>query len=111
METLLDKTLINFGFPAALVLIMLWGFYKVVQWIMNQQALLIAQWTAEKTCLHAIIDRQTVALNQHTEQAKDFHNEVKTAHEFQRKEHEQLADILTGIGEAVGRINGYKGEH
>lgn len=104
MEDLLISVLRQFGFSAAMCLLMLWGFYKFIKWFMEQSE-------KREQCYREIIDRQTLALNEHTSQAKDFHNEVKTAHEFQRKEHEQLAGILQGIQEAVGRINGYTKPH
>ena len=100
MEDLIASVLRQFGFSAAMCLLMLWGFYKFLRWFMEQSE-------KREVCYREIIDRQTLALDEHTSQAKDFHNEVKTAHEFQRSEHKQIADILKGIEEAVSRINGY----
>lgn len=129
MEQLLDKTLANFGFLAMLIVLMLIGFYKIAQWIVAQYGALLARMDASRKeereqhverekCYRDIIDRQqaaldahTKALDAHTAQAKDYYNEHKTAHEFQRSEHERLASILDGISEAVGRINGYKDGH
>jgi len=41
------------------------------------------------------------ALNEHTAQAKSFHDEVKEAHAYQRQEHQEMIKCL-------GRLNGYK---
>lgn len=107
IDTFINSAFLNFGFPATLVIIMLYGFYKIIQWVMAQHTAITIQHKEEKVCLMNIIENQTKALNQHTEQAREFHNEVKTAHEFQRVEHERLAEILKDVGESIGRINGY----
>lgn len=96
MEEIIVSALRQFGFPAAVILLMLFGFYRLLRWVMEQSA-------EREKFYRESIDKQISALNQHTEQAKEFHNEVKTAHEFQRREHEQLADILSGI---IAKQNG-----
>ena len=107
MEDMLLSAVRQFGFSAVMCLAMLFGFYRFMKWFMAETA-------KREVCYREIIDRQTAALNAHTEQAKDFHSEVKTAHEFQRTEHaalmerfKEVGEILTGIEKAVGRINGY----
>ena len=47
-------------------------------------------------------------LNEHTAQAKSFHETNNEAHKFQREEHKDTAKILTEITSTLGRINGYK---
>jgi hypothetical protein len=48
------------------------------------------------------------ALDAHTAMAKEFHTEVRQAHDYQRREHESQLSSLMEIEKALGRINGYK---
>ncbi len=115
------------GWEIALILtiifILMGCLYKLVAWI-------IAKAEAREKIYLELIRQATEALDKHTEQARDFQTEVKSANEFQRKEHERIIEIsqgvcddhkdhakilqtllvtAEGIKDAVGRINGYKG--
>jgi hypothetical protein len=85
MWEIADRVMNQFGFNAMLVVLMGIVCYKLIKYVMDQMC------QREKVLIQ-IIDRQTETLQKHTEQAKDFHNEVKTAHEFQREEHRRSSD-------------------
>ncbi len=48
------------------------------------------------------------AIDEHTAQAREFHNVVNQAHEYQRKEHERMITNLDEQAKILVRINGYK---
>jgi hypothetical protein len=103
MWNVLEKIFNQYGFNAILLLSVGYGCYKLIVWTIKQS-------TQREQSLQQIISDQTLAWNKHTEQAKDFHTEVNVAHEYQRKEHDRMINILDGIKDAVARINGYKHE-
>jgi hypothetical protein len=70
MEEIILSALRQFGFSAALCILLLYGCYRLLIWVMTQAA-------NREAVLMAMIKEQTQALNTHTEQAKDFHNEVR----------------------------------
>lgn len=115
MTELFSKLLTEYGLSTAILILLVVLFIYFMKWFMGQVEVMRTSSLAREESLLGIIRGHQDALNKHTEQAKDFHNEVKTAHEFQRKEHEALSKeheaimkIASGIQEALGRINGYK---
>jgi len=151
---LTKKLGIEIGLIIAVVLCLGLALYKAIEWIVNLykkinalyeekynslQAMSLERVTSfemrEKNLL-ALIAEATNALHKHTEQAQTFQNEVKSANEFQRKEHERIIEIVgdictdhkehakflvalstntenlvkttNGLVDAVGRINGFQ---
>jgi len=47
-------------------------------------------------------------IDEHTAQAKEFHNQVIEAHRYQKIEHEKMIENLGEQGQILKRINGYK---
>lgn len=80
----------SYGMAGLILLVALYCCFRLVKYVFEGAD------TREKAYLEIIKD-QTAAMNAHTEQAKEFHNEVIVAHEFQRKEHEQLGKTLEAI--------------
>ena len=70
--------------------------FIIIKWVLATTREIMAQAAKER-------ESWTVAMREHSEQAQRFHDSVKEAHEYQRKEHMEMIQIL-------GRINGYKHE-
>lgn len=83
----------------------------IKEWGLNEVAIiallfLIVKWTlaTTKEILHQAADERMKSIKaweEHTQQAKAFHDQVAEAHKHQREEHKEMIQIL-------GRINGYK---
>ena len=82
--------------------------FIVVKWTLATTRDIMKQASIEREYWQKIVDRMNDTWNNHTAQAKQFHDSVQEAHRFQREEH---GTIMKGLGEitvALGRINGYK---
>lgn len=82
--------------------------FIIIKWTLATTKEILKQASDERECWIR-------AFNDHTAQAKSFHDEVKNAHEHQRREHEKLQEqqiksilCLDQVEKALGRINGYK---
>lgn len=108
MTELLEKVLSQNGFAVTVAISSLIGLYFLLKWANGFISKASARSDAREDALMAIIDKQNNTLDVHTNQAREFHIEMKTASEYQRKEHEKMISQLDEITITLGRINGYK---
>ena len=71
--------------------------FVIVFYILRQQKEILQQAKEERSVFLSTIERFTKAIEDHTAQAREFHNNVNTAHTFQREEHKDMADSQNSI--------------
>lgn len=88
--------------------------FLVIKWTLATTKDILAQNAKQVDAFNDLQKSWITALNDHTIQARSFHDEVKQAHIFQREEHQKLAEnqntvcsSLHQVEQALGRINGY----
>jgi hypothetical protein len=92
------QSLKEFGFVGVVFA----GFMFVLRWVFGNVERQQNSWN--------IIQREWAeSLNKHTEQAKDFHAEVKATNEYHRKEHEAIITLATSILDCANKIAGRVG--
>ena len=75
--------------------------FFIVRWVLKTMDKLIDRSDEQQ-------QRSMTVLNQHLESMNSFHAENRSAHEFQRKEHEGQIASLREIEKALIRMNGHK---
>jgi len=66
--------------------------FVIVFYILRQQKDILLQAKEERSVFLDTIGKLTKAIDEHTAQAREFHNNVTEAHKFQREEHKDLAE-------------------
>jgi uncharacterized coiled-coil DUF342 family protein len=82
--------------------------FFVVKWTLATTKDILSQAAEERKNWQAAIGNVNTALDEHTAQARAFHESVVEAHRMQRAEHEKMIQTLNEISITLGRINGYK---
>ena len=82
--------------------------FIVIKWTLATTRDIMKQASIERECWTKVVDRMNEAWNNHTVQAREFHDSVQEAHKHQREEHSKMIDNLAEITHTLGRINGYK---
>ena len=66
----------------------------------------------------SVFTQVSIAIESHSSNSKMFHEQVESAHRYQREDHERLERLqeknvqaMNEVQKALGRINGYKAEH
>ena len=77
------------------------AFFFLLKWVLKASEKMLERMHEQELRAWATMEGYQKALQEHTAQAKEFHNTVQEAYRFQREEHKQMIDTL-------GRINGYK---
>ena len=91
------------GLGVTLALAVFAAFFFLLKWVLKASEKMLDRMHEQEIRAWTVMDGYQKALQEHTAQAKDFHNSVNEAHKYQREEHKEM--ILT-----LGRINGYKPE-
>lgn len=104
IDTFLKSVWTQYGMAGLMAILL----FFVLRWVMKREKEISDQAIARELSMTEIINGQRKALEDHTLHAKDYHNEHRTAHEFQRKEHGMMITDLKEITKALGRINGFK---
>jgi len=66
--------------------------FVIVFYILRQQKEILNQAKDERAIFLDTVRGLTKAIEEHTAQAREFHNNVTEAHKFQREEHKDMAD-------------------
>jgi hypothetical protein len=66
------------------------------------------QMAKERECWQEKYDKIDYSMKQHNEQAREFHQTVNNAHDYQRREHEKMIQNLEEQYKVLLRINGEK---
>lgn len=77
------------------------AFFFLLKWVLKASEKMLERMHEQEMKSWQVMEGYQKALNEHTSQAKEFHNAVQEAHKYQREEHKQMIETL-------GRINGYK---
>lgn len=94
METFLKESMTQFGITATLILAILIMFGWLLKWLLDTVK-------EERFAWKELINKLSKTIDEHTIQAREFHNNVNEAHRYQREEHKEMIQIL-------GRMNGHK---
>jgi len=104
METIANSGLINsvkdLGFGVGFMALC----FVVVLYILKQQKEILAQAKEERAVFLTTIERFTKAIEDHTAQAREFHNNTTEAHRFQREEHKDMAEAQNSICQTLSLI-------
>ena len=74
--------------------------FLIVKWVLDHVKELLKQQAEERKCWQETVKKVSDALDNHTIQAREFHDSQKEANKYNREEHRQIIEIC-------GRINGY----
>lgn len=77
------------------------AFFFLLKWVLKASEKMLERMHEQEMRAWTVMEGYQKALQEHTAQAKEFHNSVQEAHRFQREEHKEMIASL-------GRINGYK---
>jgi hypothetical protein len=69
--------------------------FFVVKWTLETTKEILRQAAEERKVFNGMTSQWIQALDNHTLQAKAFHDEVKQAHEYQRQEHLKLMEMVS----------------
>lgn len=78
--------------------------FVIVFYILKQQKEILQQAKEERSVFLCTIERFTKAIEDHTAQAREFHNNVNTAHTFQREEHQEMEKSQNSICQTLSAI-------
>ncbi|MDD4874721.1 MAG: hypothetical protein PHE15_07130 [Dehalococcoidales bacterium] len=78
--------------------------FVIVFYILRQQKEILQQAKEERTVFLGTIERFTKAIEEHSIQAREFHNNVTEAHKFQREEHKEMATSQNAVCQALTAI-------
>jgi hypothetical protein len=90
------------GLGIVMVLFVMFLFMSILKWTMSQIERTIASAERREEESRHLWDAHRAALEAHTECSKAFHQEVSTAHTFQREEHDRQLKALESI---IVRLN------
>ncbi len=96
MNQFLVSHFVQFGMSG----IIFFGFLCVLKWVFDINKKLLDDMAQERLCHQEMLKGFAENIKENSQSSKDFHKEVKDAHNFQREEHREMITIL-------GRINGY----
>jgi ABC-type transport system involved in cytochrome bd biosynthesis fused ATPase/permease subunit len=71
--------------------------FVIVFYILRQQKDILQQAKEERAVFLSTIEKFTKAIDDHTAQAREFHNNVTEAHKYQREEHKDMAESQNSI--------------
>lgn len=111
METHLLTPWQQFGLIGLLAGTMSLILFFIVKWTLATTKEILIQAAKERDCWQKCIDETNKGIQEHTYQAKQFHEQVSEVHKFQREEHKEMITQLREITVTLGRINGYNDEH
>ena len=84
--------------------------FVIVFYILRQQKEILLQAKDERTVFLSTIEKFTKSIDEHTAQAREFHNNVTEAHKFQREEHKDMAlsqnSICSTLALVAGKLSG-----
>lgn len=83
---------------------MLGVVYFILKWMMKLHDKVMADSKEERVAWQTLILSLSEKINEHTAQAKGFHDIVNEAHKFQKEEHERMIDLLTSATHSLERI-------
>ena len=78
--------------------------FVIVFYILKQQKEILQQAKEERGVFLGTIERFTKAIEDHTAQAREFHNNVTEAHKFQREEHKDMAASQNSICQVLTAV-------
>lgn len=100
IETMVE-VLGKYGIGGLMMIVLCFISYLIIKHILKQSdKILDSAMTAQKEWQRAI--------DEHTAQAKSFHDQVTEAHRYQKQEHEKMIENLGEQAKVLARINGYK---
>ena len=91
----------EYGLVGIMICLISTLLFIITKWTLVTTKEIIQQAAKEREAFMACQAVWIKAIDEHTAQARAFHESVKDAHDFQRQEHKEM--II-----ALGRINGYK---
>jgi hypothetical protein len=78
--------------------------FIIVFYILKQQKEILQQAKEERAVFLYTIERFTKAIEDHTAQAREFHNNVTEAHKFQREEHQEMEKAQNSICQTLSAV-------
>ena len=78
--------------------------FVVVFYILKQQKEILLQAKEERAVFLSTIERFTKAIEDHTAQARGFHETVSRAHEYQREEHKDMQESQNSICQTLSLV-------
>jgi len=78
--------------------------FVIVFYILRQQKDILQQAKEERAVFLSTIERFTKAIEDHTVQAREFHNNVTEAHRFQREEHKDMTESQNSICQTLSLL-------
>lgn len=93
----------EYGLLGLMIAAIIFLLFKIIMWTLATTKEILRQAATER-------EAWITAFNEHTLQARAFHDEVKEAHKFQREEHKESLNNQKELAIILGRINGYKHE-
>jgi hypothetical protein len=101
----IGKSISELGFGAVAMGAVLFAAWKLLNWGKGIVDNAMAQLERERDRSAEVYNKLSHAIDEHTTQAKEFHNEVRTAHGYQREEHNKLIDGMTSMCGEIKRCS------
>jgi flagellar motility protein MotE (MotC chaperone) len=110
METTAFNLFKEYGLLGLMCGSVIFLLFLVVKWTLQTTKEIMNQSAKERECWRDTIEKVNKSIDDHSTQARMFHETVNDAHKFQRDEHKEMIKQLGEITITLGRINGYKHE-
>jgi uncharacterized membrane protein YhiD involved in acid resistance len=99
---IIEKILNQYGFGVAVTAFMGIVFWNVLTWMRAQIERTIASAEKREEESRKLWEAHRLALEAHTECSKAFHQEVASAHQYQREEHSRQ---ITALDKIIDKLN------
>jgi peptidoglycan hydrolase CwlO-like protein len=114
MIDLTDSTLLKLVTQLGFGVLIFVALMVLLRWVLRQQEKILDNAREERQNWQNIVSKFRDEIEKHTANAKEFHNQVKEAHKYQREEHKEICTmcnhISTGIKEAVILLKAMNGK-
>jgi len=87
----------QYGFGAVAMAAILFASWKLLEWGKGIVDKAMQQVEVERTRSDEVYRKFATVIDEHTLQAKEFHTEVRSAHNYQREEHRQCLDSINTV--------------
>ena len=93
----ISKSIAELGYGAIALSAVLVASWKLLTWGKSIVDTAMGQLETERVRSTETYRKLASAIDEHTAQAKEFHGEVRNAHQYQREEHMKILDISGSV--------------
>jgi hypothetical protein len=78
--------------------------FFVLKWTLESTKQILNQAAHEREIFQQLQAQWIISLNEHTAQARAFHDDVKQAHQFQREEHQKMLEMFYKLTDKIQNL-------